>query len=126
MMAKAVPKKAAPASKSKPVKKVNFIYEDGLTEIERKQRITQPNFLTGSAKSQIDESSIRPELVEEDQPTPSPKQQLLLSFLLPRSSIRPELLEVGSTYSFSQSTTLALVSVATVVILAIIKGGGGF
>mmetsp|Transcript_3355 Transcript_3355/g.4113 ORF Transcript_3355/g.4113 Transcript_3355/m.4113 type:complete len:120 (+) Transcript_3355:148-507(+) len=97
MMAKAVPKKAAPASKSKPVKKVNFIYEDGLTEIERKQRITQPNFLTGSAKSQIDESSIR-----------------------------PELLEVGSTYSFSQSTTLALVSVATVVILAIIKGGGGF
>ncbi len=97
MATKKVTGKVGPASKTKPVKKVDFLYEDGLTEIERKQRISQPNFLTGSAKSQIDESSIRPELAD-----------------------------VGSTYSFSQSTTLALLSVSTVLILAIIKGGGGF
>ena len=51
------------ASKSKPTKG-NFIYEDGLTDIERKQRKTQPNFLSGSAKSQADPSTIRDDLFE--------------------------------------------------------------
>mmetsp|Transcript_7737 Transcript_7737/g.11275 ORF Transcript_7737/g.11275 Transcript_7737/m.11275 type:complete len:187 (+) Transcript_7737:99-659(+) len=39
-------------------KNAEFLYEDGLTEIERKQRVTLPSFLTGSAKSQIDASAI--------------------------------------------------------------------
>jgi len=37
-----------------------FVYDDGLTDLERKQRITIPIFLTGSAKSQKDSTSIRP------------------------------------------------------------------
>merc|ERR1712157_64532 len=36
-----------------------FVYEDGLTVIERNQRETLPAFLTGSAKSQADKSTIR-------------------------------------------------------------------
>lgn len=36
-----------------------YVFEDGLTDLERKQRTTIPAFLTGSAKSQIDASSIR-------------------------------------------------------------------
>lgn len=51
------------ASKSKP-SKGNFIYDDGLTDIERKQRKTQPNFLTGSAKSQADPSTVREDLFD--------------------------------------------------------------
>ncbi len=61
---KAAPKKAAPglASKSKITKNFNYIYDDGLTDLERKQRATQPNFLSGSAKSQADPSTIDPSL----------------------------------------------------------------
>ena len=43
-------------------KKQEFVYEDGLTELERKQRVTIPGFLTGSAKSQIDSTSIRDDI----------------------------------------------------------------
>jgi len=39
--------------------KIEYVYEDGLTELERKQRSTLPSFLTGSAKSQIDSTAIR-------------------------------------------------------------------
>lgn len=62
--AKAAPKKAAPglASKAKITKNVGYIYDDGLTDLERKQRATQPNFLTGSAKSRPDPSAIDPSL----------------------------------------------------------------
>lgn len=42
------------------------MYEDGLTELERKQRATLPAFLTGSAKSNIDKSAIRSDIVTED------------------------------------------------------------
>ena len=45
-------------------KKVAFAYDDGLTELERKQRKSLPIFLTGSAKSQVDPTSVRPELVK--------------------------------------------------------------
>jgi len=46
--------------------KSEFVYEDGLTEIERKQRSTIPAFLTGSAKSQADSSTIRDDIVAVD------------------------------------------------------------
>ena len=66
------------ASKTKQQKKVDYIYEDGLTELERKQRKTQPNFLSGSAKSQIDVDSIRPELADVGNSwTLSPQQTLI-------------------------------------------------
>lgn len=38
--------------------KTTFAYDDGLTELERKQRVVAPAFLTGSAQSQIDPSAI--------------------------------------------------------------------
>ena len=38
--------------------KTDFAYDDGLTDLERKQRATIPIFLTGSAKSQADPSAI--------------------------------------------------------------------
>lgn len=52
------PKFYAEAAKTRLVKQQEFVYEDGLTELERKQRGNQALFLTGSAKSQIDSSSI--------------------------------------------------------------------
>jgi len=39
-----------------------YIYEDGLTDLERTQRKTIPGFLTGSAKSQADLSTIRDDI----------------------------------------------------------------
>ena len=42
------------------------VYDDGLTELERKQRKTIPAFLTGSAQSQADTSTIRSDLTGED------------------------------------------------------------
>jgi len=35
-----------------------FFYDDGLTDLERRQRAVSPAFLTGSAKSQADSSAI--------------------------------------------------------------------
>jgi len=43
-----------------------YVYEDGLTELERKQRSSIPMFLTGSAKSQKDVSTIRDDIVADD------------------------------------------------------------
>jgi hypothetical protein len=43
-------------------KNIAFAYDDGLTDLERKQRKTIPTFLTGSAKSQADPSTIRTDL----------------------------------------------------------------
>ena len=40
----------------------DYVYEDGLTVIERQQRASIPAFLSGSARSQIDKSSIRDDL----------------------------------------------------------------
>ena len=39
-----------------------YVYEDGLTVLEREQRSTIPTFLTGSAKSQIDPTAIRDDI----------------------------------------------------------------
>ena len=45
-------------------KLVNYVYDDGLTVLERKQRGTPTaTFLTGSAKSSVDKSAIRPDLI---------------------------------------------------------------
>ena len=38
---------------------IEYTFEDGLTDLERKQRATLPAFLTGSAKSNIDPTAIR-------------------------------------------------------------------
>eukprot|EP00549_Striatella_unipunctata_P009467 CAMPEP_0118675132 /NCGR_PEP_ID=MMETSP0800-20121206/1281_1 /TAXON_ID=210618 ORGANISM="Striatella unipunctata, Strain CCMP2910" /NCGR_SAMPLE_ID=MMETSP0800 /ASSEMBLY_ACC=CAM_ASM_000638 /LENGTH=232 /DNA_ID=CAMNT_0006570419 /DNA_START=67 /DNA_END=765 /DNA_ORIENTATION=+ len=46
--------------------KVEYVYDDGLTVLERKQRGTLPAFLTGSAKSQADKTTIRPEIIPDD------------------------------------------------------------
>jgi hypothetical protein len=48
----------AAAAKQRLAKKTEFVYDDGLTVIEQKQRAIAPAFLTGSAKSQIDPSAI--------------------------------------------------------------------
>lgn len=42
------------------------MYDDGLTDLERKQRITIPAFLTGSAKSQADTSTVRSDISGDD------------------------------------------------------------
>jgi hypothetical protein len=41
---------------------IEYTYDDGLTELERKQRASIPAFLTGSAKSNPDPTAIDPEL----------------------------------------------------------------
>jgi hypothetical protein len=84
-------------SKTRTAKKVDFLYDDGLTDIERKQRVTQPNFLTGQAKSRIDPTSINPDYAD-----------------------------VGNTWFLTSQQTLILNCVVLVVLLSIIKGGGGF
>jgi hypothetical protein len=43
-----------------------YVYEDGLTDLERKQRATIPMFLTGSARSQKDVSTIRDDIETDD------------------------------------------------------------
>jgi hypothetical protein len=40
---------------------ISYTFDDGLTDLERKQRKTLPAFLTGSAKSNIDKTSITDE-----------------------------------------------------------------
>ena len=40
----------------------DYVYEDGLTAIERQQKASIPAFLSGSARSQIDKSAIRDDL----------------------------------------------------------------
>jgi len=45
---------------------VDFVYEDGLTAIERRQKENLPTFLSGSAKSQIDTTAIRSDIVADN------------------------------------------------------------
>jgi len=59
-------KAAALTRKAKITGADNYVYDDGLTALERRQRATIPTFLTGSAKSQSDESTIRDDIVVED------------------------------------------------------------
>ena len=54
------------AAKNRITKAKEFVFDDGLTELERKQRATLPAFLTGSAKSNADKSSIRADIKEEE------------------------------------------------------------
>jgi hypothetical protein len=55
-------KEAAKNRKTAFSRNQEFVYEDGLTELERRQRATIPGFLTGSAKSQADPSTIRDDI----------------------------------------------------------------
>jgi hypothetical protein len=60
--------KLSAPSTSRVKKLVNYVYDDGLTELERRQRGTPTaTFLTGSAKSSVDKSAIRPDLVVGDE-----------------------------------------------------------
>ena len=59
-------KEAAKARKTP--KTAEYVYDDGLTVLERKQRATLPAFLTGSAKSQADATTIRDDIVEQEYP----------------------------------------------------------
>merc|ERR1711982_229360 len=43
-----------------------YVIDDGLTDLERKQRSIAPSFLTGSAKSQADASTIRDDVAADD------------------------------------------------------------
>lgn len=52
-------KEAAKTRKTAFSRNQEYVYEDGLTELERRQRATIPGFLTGSAKSQADPTAIR-------------------------------------------------------------------
>lgn len=54
------------AAKSRSIKATEFVYEDGLTDLERKQRATLPAFLTGSAKSNADTTAIRDDIEFEE------------------------------------------------------------
>jgi len=54
---------AAAKTRQSPLSRnIDYVYEDGLTVIERSQRDKLPAFLTGSAKSQADLSTIREDL----------------------------------------------------------------
>jgi hypothetical protein len=44
------------------------VYDDGLTILERKQRITLPAFLTGSAKSRAEVTAVRDDIEEQIYP----------------------------------------------------------
>lgn len=54
------------AAKGRITKNQEFVYEDGLTTLERKQRSSLPAFLTGSAKSNVDPTSIRDDVVADE------------------------------------------------------------
>ena len=97
MATKKVASKAELRSKSKLAKKVDFLYDDGLTVIERDQRNSQPSFLSGAARSQIDESAIRDDLDD-----------------------------VGNSWSLTSQQTLIANTLGLVVLLAIVRAGGGF
>mmetsp|Transcript_19017 Transcript_19017/g.31548 ORF Transcript_19017/g.31548 Transcript_19017/m.31548 type:complete len:208 (-) Transcript_19017:146-769(-) len=56
----------AAAAATRLTSKQNYVIDDGLTNLERKQRKTIPTFLTGSAKSQADASAIRDDVVAEE------------------------------------------------------------
>ena len=59
-------KEAAKARKTPQT--VDFVYDDGLTIIERKQKKIIPAFLTGSARSRVEKSEIRTDIGEDIYP----------------------------------------------------------
>jgi hypothetical protein len=54
------------AAKGRLTKNQVFAFDDGLTILERQQRTSLPAFLTGSAKSSADKSTIRSDIVEQE------------------------------------------------------------
>jgi len=56
----------AAAAATRGSKSIDYVIDDGLTVLERKQRLSIPEFLSGSAKSQADVSTIRDD-VEADE-----------------------------------------------------------
>lgn len=56
----------AAAAATRGTAKQSFAFDDGLTDLERKQRATIPTFLTGSAKSQADFNTIRDDVVADE------------------------------------------------------------
>jgi hypothetical protein len=56
------------AAKARLGKNQVFVYDDGLTALERKQRATIPAFLTGSAKSSKVLSETRNDIEEQEYP----------------------------------------------------------
>jgi hypothetical protein len=56
----------AAAAATRGLAKQTYVIDDGLTVIERNQRKTIPTFLTGSAKSQIDATAIRNDIVADE------------------------------------------------------------
>merc|ERR1711937_1087700 len=59
-------KEAAKARKTPQTQ--DFVYDDGLTVLERKQKATIPAFLTGSARSLVEQSEIRTDIEEQEYP----------------------------------------------------------
>merc|ERR1711862_649511 len=61
-----------------------YVIDDGLTDLERKQRSIAPSFLTGSAKSQADATTIRDDVEADDffGLGPDPSNFFLLLFLV--------------------------------------------
>jgi len=59
---------AAAKTRTSPISGANidYVYDDGLTAIETKQKASLPGFLTGSAKSQIDVTAIRDDVTADD------------------------------------------------------------
>jgi len=59
---------AAARTRTSPISGANidYVYDDGLTAIETKQKASLPGFLTGSAKSQIDVTAIRDDVEADD------------------------------------------------------------
>ncbi|KAL3909490.1 MAG: hypothetical protein SGARI_002574, partial [Bacillariaceae sp.] len=56
------------AGKARLTSNKSFAYDDGLTDLERKQRATIPAFLTGSAKSSSILSETRSDIEEQEYP----------------------------------------------------------
>jgi hypothetical protein len=56
------------AAKGRSIKAREYLIDDGLTVIERNQRATIPAFLTGSAKSSADKSTIRSDVDDQEYP----------------------------------------------------------
>jgi len=54
--------KAAAQQRLAKLKGAEFAFDDGLTDLERRQRKIAPSFLTGSAKSSVDSSAIRSDI----------------------------------------------------------------
>mmetsp|Transcript_61220 Transcript_61220/g.149876 ORF Transcript_61220/g.149876 Transcript_61220/m.149876 type:complete len:170 (+) Transcript_61220:626-1135(+) len=60
--------KEAAKARTKPGQQQVYAYDDGLTELERKQRGSIPAFLTGGAKNRADKSLVREDIEVSEYP----------------------------------------------------------